>query len=40
VNNAIHARHVLDIMLTAVRSAREGRPLTLQTTFPFPIRAS
>jgi predicted dehydrogenase len=36
VNNAIHARHVLDIMLTAVRSAKEGRTLALQTTFPFP----
>lgn len=34
-NNAIHARHVLDIMLTAVRSAKEGRTLALQTTFPF-----
>jgi hypothetical protein len=27
---------VLDIMLTAVRSAKEGRTLALQTTFPFP----
>jgi predicted dehydrogenase len=33
VNSAIHARHVLDIMLTALRSAREGRTLALQTTF-------
>jgi predicted dehydrogenase len=33
VNNAIHARHVLDIMLTALRSAREGRALALQTSF-------
>jgi predicted dehydrogenase len=40
VNNAIHARHVLDIMLTAIRSAKEGRTLTLQTTFPFPTGAS
>jgi predicted dehydrogenase len=40
VNNAIHARHVLDIMLTAIRSAREGRTLALQTTFPFPTGAS
>jgi predicted dehydrogenase len=36
VNNAIHARHVLDIMLTAARSAKEGQTLALQTTFPFP----
>jgi predicted dehydrogenase len=36
VNNAIHARHVLDIMLTAARSAKEGRTLALQTTFPSP----
>ena len=35
VNNAIHARHVLDIMLTALQSAKEGRTLALQTTFPF-----
>jgi predicted dehydrogenase len=40
VNNAIHARHVLDIMLTAVRSAKEGRTLALQTTFPFSSGAS
>jgi predicted dehydrogenase len=33
VNNAFHARHVLDIMLTALRSAKEGRTLALQTTF-------
>jgi predicted dehydrogenase len=33
VNNATHARHVLDIMLTALRAAQEGRSLTLQTTF-------
>ena len=32
--SATHARHVLDIMLTALRSAREGRVLALQTTFP------
>jgi predicted dehydrogenase len=36
VNNALHARHVLDIMLTAGRSAKEGRTLALQTTFPPP----
>jgi predicted dehydrogenase len=35
VNNALHARHVLDIMLTALRSAKEGRTLALQTTFPW-----
>jgi predicted dehydrogenase len=33
VNNATHARHVLDIMLTALRAAREGRTLAPQTTF-------
>jgi hypothetical protein len=33
VNNAIHARHVLDIILTALRAAQEGRTLALQTTF-------
>jgi predicted dehydrogenase len=33
IPNATHARHVLDIMLTALRSAQEGRTLTLQTTF-------
>ena len=38
VNDATHARHVLDIMLTALRSAREGQALTLQTTFSPPIR--
>jgi predicted dehydrogenase len=37
VNGAAHARHVLDIMLTALRSAREGRALALQTTFAPPI---
>ena len=37
VNNAAHARHVLDIMLTALRSAREGRALALQTTFSQPM---
>lgn len=36
VNSATHARHVLDIMLTALRSAREGRVLALQTTFQHP----
>jgi predicted dehydrogenase len=33
VPSAAHARHVLDIMLTALRSAQEGRALALQTTF-------
>jgi predicted dehydrogenase len=37
VNSATHARHVLDIMLTALRSAREGRVLVLQTTFSQPM---
>jgi predicted dehydrogenase len=37
VNSAIHARHVLDIMLTALRSAQEGRALALQTTFQLPV---
>lgn len=37
VNSATHARHVLDIMLTALRSAREGRALALQTTFSQPM---
>src|SRR5215469_9776707 len=37
VNSAAHARHVLDIMLTALRSAREGRVLALQTTFSPPM---
>ena len=37
VNNATHARHVLDIMLTALRSAKEGRALALQTTFSQPM---
>jgi predicted dehydrogenase len=36
VNNAAHARHVLDIMLTALRSAKEGRVLSLQTRFAQP----
>jgi predicted dehydrogenase len=36
VNTAAHARHVLDIMLTALRSAREGRALSLQTSFQLP----
>jgi predicted dehydrogenase len=34
LNNALHARHVLDIMLTALRSATSGQTLALQTTFP------
>jgi predicted dehydrogenase len=33
INDAIHARHVLDLMLTALRAAQEGRTLALQTTF-------
>jgi len=37
VNGAAHARHVLDIMLTALRSAREGQALALQTTFAPPM---
>ena len=37
IPSAIHARHVLDIMLTALRSAQEGRALALQTTFHMPI---
>jgi predicted dehydrogenase len=36
VNSATHARHVLDIMLTALCSAREGRTLALQTSFSQP----
>ena len=32
VNSATHARHVLDIMLTALRSAREGRALALSSS--------
>jgi len=37
VNNAAHARHVLDIMLTALRSAKEGRAMGLQTTLSPPM---
>jgi predicted dehydrogenase len=33
LNSATHSRHVLDIMLTALRAAQEGRALALQTTF-------
>jgi predicted dehydrogenase len=33
VNTPMHARHVLDVMLTGLRAAQEGRTLTLQTTF-------
>lgn len=36
INSAAHARHVLDIMLTALRSAKEGRALALQTSFTQP----
>jgi hypothetical protein len=34
--SATHARHVLDIMRTALRAAQEGRTLALQTTFQLP----
>jgi predicted dehydrogenase len=34
--SATHARHVLDIMRTALRSAQEGHALALQTTFQLP----
>ena len=37
VPSATHARHVLDIMLTALRSAQEGQALALQTTFQLPM---
>src|SRR5262245_40464380 len=37
VPSATHARHVLDIMLTALRAAQAGRTLALQTTFQLPI---
>ncbi len=37
VPSATHARHVLDIMLTALRSAQEGGALVLQTTFQLPM---
>jgi predicted dehydrogenase len=40
VPNATHARHVLDIMLTALRSAQEGRAFELQTTFQLPTATS
>ena len=36
IPSATHARHVLDIMLTALRAAKEGRALALQTTFQLP----
>ena len=36
IPSATQARHVLDIMLTALRSAQEGRTLALQTTFQLP----
>ena len=36
VPSATHARHVLDIMLTALHSAQEGQTLALQTTFQLP----
>jgi predicted dehydrogenase len=35
LNNAFHARHVLDIMLSAIHSAKTGQTLALQTTFPW-----
>jgi predicted dehydrogenase len=34
-----HARHVLEIMLKAQESGREGRSMTLETTFELPILA-
>jgi predicted dehydrogenase len=34
--SAPHARHVLDIMRTALRAAQEGHALALQTTFQLP----
>jgi predicted dehydrogenase len=34
VVGALHGRHVLEIMLTARQAAREGRTLSLTTTFP------
>jgi predicted dehydrogenase len=37
VPSATHARHVLDIMLTALCAAQEGRALALQTTFQLPM---
>ena len=37
IPSATHARHVLDIMLAALRSAQEGRVLALQTTFQLPL---
>jgi len=37
IPSATHARHVLDLMLTALRSAQEGRALALQTTFQLPV---
>jgi len=37
IPSATHARHVLDIMLTALRSAQEGGALVLQTTFQLPM---
>jgi predicted dehydrogenase len=36
VNNALHGRHVLDLMLSALQSAQDGQTLALQTTFPWP----
>jgi predicted dehydrogenase len=36
IPSATHARHVLDIMLTALRSAQEGRTFELHTTFQLP----
>jgi predicted dehydrogenase len=36
VNNALHARHVLDIMLSTLQSAQDGQTLALQTSFPWP----
>src|SRR5262250_669018 len=36
VPSATHARHVLDIMLTALRAAKVGQALPLHTTFQLP----
>src|SRR5215471_17911442 len=36
IPSATHARHVLDIVLTALRAAQEGGALALQTTFQLP----
>ena len=35
-NGGEFSRHLVDIMESAIRSARTGRALALRTTFPFP----